>query len=77
MSLDSITPEHLHKDELQYELEARGVSIEVSNVATLRSLFRTSRDLKENSEILANKEIFKDLLLSFSSVANVSTKSRI
>jgi hypothetical protein len=67
MSLDSITPEYLHKDELQYELEARGVPTEGSNVATLRSLFRTSRDLEENSEILANNEIFKDpaYVLSF------------
>jgi hypothetical protein len=60
LSLDLITPENLHKDELQYELESRGLSTEVSNVATLRSLFRTSRDLKENSDILVNNEIFKD-----------------
>jgi hypothetical protein len=60
MSLDLITPEHLHKDEMQYELEARGLSTEGSNVATLRSLFRTLRDLKENSDILANNKIFKD-----------------
>jgi hypothetical protein len=35
MSLDSVTPEHLHKDELQYELKARGVPIEGLNIATL------------------------------------------
>jgi hypothetical protein len=60
MSLDLITPEYLHKDELQYELEARGLSTEGSNVATLRSVFRTSRDLKENVDILATNKIFKD-----------------
>jgi hypothetical protein len=56
----ALTAEHLHKDELQYELEARGVSIESSNVATVRTIFRTSRDLKENSATLANNEILKD-----------------
>jgi hypothetical protein len=53
-------PEYLHKDELQYELEPRGPSTKGSKVAILRPLFRTSRDLKENSDILANNEIFKD-----------------
>jgi hypothetical protein len=68
MSFDLIMPEYLHKDELQYELEARGLSTEGSNVANLRYLFRTSRDLKENSDILATNEIFKDPVsaLSFS-----------
>jgi hypothetical protein len=66
MSLDLITPEYLHKDELQYELQARGLLTEGSNVAILRSLFRTSRDLKENSDILATNEIFKDPVSAFS-----------
>jgi hypothetical protein len=65
MSLDLITPEYFHKDELQYELEARGLSTEGSNVAISRSLFRTSRDLKENSDILATNEIFKDPVSAF------------
>jgi hypothetical protein len=60
-------PEYLHKYELQHELEVRGVSTEGLNVAVLRSVFRTSRDLKENAELLTNNEIFKDpaSILSF------------
>jgi hypothetical protein len=46
-------PEYLHK-ELQYELEVRGVSTEGLNAAVLRSVFRTSHDLKENAELLTN-----------------------
>jgi hypothetical protein len=67
MSVEIIMPEYLHKDELQYELEARGLPIEGLNVAALRSLFRTSRDLKENPELLATNERFKDpaSILSF------------
>jgi hypothetical protein len=61
-----VTPEYLHKDELQYELEARGLSTEGSNVAILGSLFRTSSDLRENSDILATNEIFKDPVSAFS-----------
>jgi hypothetical protein len=59
MSIDLITPECLHKDELQYQLQARGLSNEGSNVATLRSLLRSSRDIKENSDVLATNVIFK------------------
>jgi hypothetical protein len=67
MSFEIVMPEHLHNDELQYELEARGLSTEGLNVAALRSLFRTSRDLKKNPELLASSERFKDpaSILSF------------
>jgi hypothetical protein len=67
ISFEIIMPEHLHKDELQYELDARGLSTEGLNVAALRSLFRTSRDLKVNPELLATSEKFKDpaSILSF------------
>jgi hypothetical protein len=66
MAEQLIMPEHLHKDELQYELEARGLSTEGLNVPALRSLFRTSRDLKQNSEVLTASERFKDPASIFS-----------
>jgi hypothetical protein len=58
-------PEFLHKDGLQYELEAHGVSTEGLNVAAFRSLFRTSRHLKENPVL--NSGMLMDLasILSF------------
>jgi hypothetical protein len=67
MSSDPTMPEYLHKDELQYELQFCRVSTEGLNVAALRSVFRTSRDLKENAESLTNSEKFKDpeSILSF------------
>jgi hypothetical protein len=52
--------------QVQYELEARGLSTEGSIVAIFLSLFRTSRDLKENSDILSSNEIFKDSVSAFS-----------
>jgi hypothetical protein len=33
-------PEYLHKDELSYELEIRGINTEGLNVADLRCIFR-------------------------------------
>jgi hypothetical protein len=77
MSLDLITPEYLHKDELQYELKARGLSTEGSNVAILRSLFRPSRDLKENSENYLLTKYLRTLFLPFPFVVSVLIKSRI
>jgi hypothetical protein len=67
MSAEPTMAEYLHKNELQYELEFRGVSTEGLNVAALRSVFRTSRDLKENVELLTNSDKLKDpaSILSF------------
>jgi hypothetical protein len=60
MSSEPILLEYLHKGELQYELEARGISTELLNLAILRSVFRSSHDLKENAVVLANLEILMD-----------------
>jgi hypothetical protein len=54
-----IIPEYLHKDELSYELEVRGISTEGLNVSDLRSIFRKSRDVKENPTACTSSEIFR------------------
>jgi hypothetical protein len=56
-----IVPEYLHKDELSYELEVRGINTEGLNVSDLRSIFRKSRDVKENPAVCTNSEIFHAL----------------
>ncbi|XP_033607479.1 uncharacterized protein LOC111864806 [Cryptotermes secundus] len=53
MTSEPLLPEYLHKDELQYELAARGILTEWLNVAALRSLLRTSQDV-ENCTKLEN-----------------------
>jgi hypothetical protein len=58
MELQPIVPEFLHKDELPYELEIRGINTEGYNVADLRSIFRKSRDVKENVAACTNSDIF-------------------
>ena len=60
MTSEPMLPEYLHKDELQYELAARGISTERLNVAALRSLLRTSRDVEENTELLSSMKCLKD-----------------
>jgi hypothetical protein len=40
MSSEHTMPEYVHKDEMQYELEVRGVSTEGLNEAVLRSVFK-------------------------------------
>jgi hypothetical protein len=47
MSLGSVTPEYLQKDELQYELQARGVPTEGSPV------YNTVNDLAHAKSLLA------------------------
>jgi hypothetical protein len=58
MELQPIVPEFLHKDELSYELEIRGINTEGYNVADLRSIFRKSREVKENIAACTNSDIF-------------------
>jgi hypothetical protein len=53
-------PEYLHKDELQYELEVRGVPTAGLDVAALRSAFRKSRHLKEDPLLLGNTHLLLD-----------------
>jgi hypothetical protein len=60
MASMAILPEYLLKDELQYELEARGVSTAGLDVAALRSIFRKSRHLKEDSVVLGNTDLLLD-----------------
>jgi hypothetical protein len=55
-----ILPEYLHKDELQYELEVRGVSTVGLDVAALRSVFRKSRHLKEDPVVIGNTHLLLD-----------------
>jgi hypothetical protein len=54
-----IVPEYLHKDQLSYELEVRGISTEGLNVSDLRSIFRKSRDVKEDPTACTSSEIFR------------------
>jgi hypothetical protein len=56
----AILPEYLHKDELQYELEVRGVPTAGLDVAALRSAFRKARHLKEDSVVLGNTHLLLD-----------------
>jgi hypothetical protein len=56
----AILPEYLHKDELQYELEARGVSTVGLDVAALRSTFRKARHLKEDPVVIGNTHLLLD-----------------
>lgn len=58
MEPQTIVPEFLHKDELAYELEVRGINTEGLNVADLRSLFRKSREVEENPGACTNSDIF-------------------
>jgi hypothetical protein len=58
MELQSIVPEFLHKDELSYELKIRGINTEGYNVADLPSIFRKSREVKENIAACTNSDIF-------------------
>jgi hypothetical protein len=53
-----MVPECLHKDELSYELEICGIHTEGLNVADLRSIFRKSREVKENPAACTNSDIF-------------------
>jgi hypothetical protein len=60
MASMAILPEFLHKDELQYELEVRGVPTAGLDVAALRSAFRKSRHLKEDLVVLGNSHLLLD-----------------
>jgi hypothetical protein len=60
MASMAILPEYLHKDGLQYELEARGVSTAGLDVAALRSVFRKSRHLKEDPALIGNTHLLLD-----------------
>jgi hypothetical protein len=60
MASMAILPEYLHKDELQYELEARGVPTAGLDVAALRSVFRKSRHLKEDPVLIGNTHLLLD-----------------
>jgi hypothetical protein len=62
-----MVPEYLHKDELSYELEIRGINTEGLNVSDLRYIFRKSREVKENPGACTNSEIFfaPDKVLTF------------
>ena len=67
MTTEPVVPEYLHRDELEYELAVRGVPIEGLNVAALRALFRTSRDVEVNAEQFITTKGLKDTptILSF------------
>jgi hypothetical protein len=58
MSTEPLRPEYLHKEELQYELQARGVPVADLNVADLRPAFRAFRNTEVNQLLLKNNYIF-------------------
>jgi hypothetical protein len=60
MASMAILPEYLHRDELQYEIEVRGVPTAGLDVAALRSAFRKARHLKEDPVVLGNTDILLD-----------------
>jgi hypothetical protein len=60
MASTVILPEYLHKDELQYELEVRGLPTAGLDVAALRSVFRKSRHLKEDPVVLGITDLLLD-----------------
>jgi hypothetical protein len=58
MSTEPLRLEYLHKEELRYEFEARGVPVSGFIVADHRSGSRTFRDTELNVQLFKNIDIF-------------------